>query len=343
MKWVNEITKYAYEYLPQGIFEQNDIVFHVKTWKLAKENIEEILEFSNSNPSIALYCEHEVESISDFVYELSKYDIKGNVNIYHNNLSFHYNNGNIFTHQCPMMILNDSWLFTHFEDKTLSSKEYIDSKKEKFFLTFNFRCTIGRAHRIKLLSYIKKENIIDDTFFSALVFGNPKYYDVEIWDRTKKYELYSLKEYSEYFINNHPFKLDDESYSVIKDHRYHPKNFYSQSIFSIVTETYTSIDYLFITEKSLKPIVNCHPFLIIGNYSIHHKLQELGFYLYDDLIDYSFDLIEDDEERLYQSFLEIKRIHQLGKDYLLDWYKNNEDKIIYNKNHLINFHKQYII
>ena len=62
---------------------------------------------------------------------------------------------------------------------------------------------------------------------------------------------------------------------------------YYQTNCDLVLES--TIDTLFITEKTWKPIVFKKPFLVWGGRGIHAKLKELGFELYEELFDYSFD------------------------------------------------------
>ena len=63
----------------------------------------------------------------------------------------------------------------------------------------------------------------------------------------------------------------------------------------------------------------------------------MGYSLYDDLIDYSFDSVFDNDERMNMVFTEIKRIHALGSNYIIDWYKNNVEKIKSNRDVFFNY------
>jgi hypothetical protein len=71
------------------------------------------------------------------------------------------------------------------------------------------------------------------------------------------------------------------------DLKYTTKLHYASTIFNIVSETSFSNKSLNLTEKSFKPLANCHPFLIIGDPYVHSYLKDLGFYLYDDFYNYN--------------------------------------------------------
>lgn len=62
---------------------------------------------------------------------------------------------------------------------------------------------------------------------------------------------------------------------------------YIDSLFDVVTET--SWEVRFLSEKTFRPILYKKPFLIFGANGLNKKLEELGFKLFHNLFDYSFD------------------------------------------------------
>ena len=74
------------------------------------------------------------------------------------------------------------------------------------------------------------------------------------------------------------------------------EDLHCKTVFSIVNETLVH-DYnntsLFYSEKILKPIVNFQPMIIFGQPGINHALKDLGFKLYDEYFDLSFDFEPD--------------------------------------------------
>jgi hypothetical protein len=81
---------------------------------------------------------------------------------------------------------------------------------------------------------------------------------------------------------------------------------HNNTCFSIVNETEIN-NYndttMFFSEKILKPIINFQPFVIYGQRGINHSLIELGYKLYDDYFDLSFDW-ESNNIRRYRKLLE---------------------------------------
>lgn len=53
----------------------------------------------------------------------------------------------------------------------------------------------------------------------------------------------------------------------------------------------------FITEKTVRPLLMKKPFFVLGSYRYSNYLKYLGFELYDEIIDYEYDQVEDLEMR----------------------------------------------
>ena len=70
----------------------------------------------------------------------------------------------------------------------------------------------------------------------------------------------------------------------------------TNSFLTIVTES--SDDFLFVTEKTFKAILLEQPFICLGYMTQNRILQEYGFELYDEIIDYTFDSKPNLKERI---------------------------------------------
>ncbi len=79
--------------------------------------------------------------------------------------------------------------------------------------------------------------------------------------------------------------------------------------FEIVTETYFSdASTLYITEKTLRPILRFQPFIHLGSPFVLRELQRMGFKTFAPLIDESYDEITDPAQRMQAIMAQIDRL-----------------------------------
>ncbi len=212
----------------------------------------------------------------------------------------------------------------------LNVNQYLESEKKKFFLTYNKNTT--KTFRIQLILWLIKNGLIDDSYVSILIKNNN--FNKRELD-SNEIELNGLGEYYDEF-DTMGFNVLDWDYpnhknDVFSNLKYTTKSHYADTYFNIITETSFENNSLNLTEKSFKAFANCHPFLIIGDMDTHKYLQSLGFELYDELIDYSFDSMPDNQKRLNDALGQIRKVHKLGIDSIINFYKNNIEKIKKNK------------
>lgn len=82
---------------------------------------------------------------------------------------------------------------------------------------------------------------------------------------------------------------------------------YTDTYFSLVTETVFEYPHSFRTEKIWKPIAMGHPFVAAANCGYYRDLQHLGFRTFDHVIDESFDQMANNRDR-------IARVAQVVED-----------------------------
>jgi hypothetical protein len=75
-------------------------------------------------------------------------------------------------------------------------------------------------------------------------------------------------------------------------------NPYLDTYFSLVTETVHRYPYSFRTEKIWKPVAIGHPWIAVANRGFYRDMHRLGFQTFAHVIDESFDLIDDNNDRL---------------------------------------------
>jgi hypothetical protein len=73
---------------------------------------------------------------------------------------------------------------------------------------------------------------------------------------------------------------------------------YIDTYFSLISETVFEYPYSFRTEKIYKPIAMGHPFIAVANRGFYRDLHNAGFQTYHSVIDESFDMIDNNQDRL---------------------------------------------
>ncbi len=337
--------------LDENFYYTNETYFNNLFSKIEnKPNVRIVLTNTHEGANVYYFLKKIVDLKTK--YKLKKYQIivislNAIIHQFKNDISVIYNPWLLFDLSKNYNTLENNKIIHNNEViKLCTTDDYLNTKKDKFFLSYNKNCT--RLHRIKFMLWLIKTGIINDTLYSLLI-KNPKSNEIisNYSSDVSFRELVGLWKYYEEY-ENLGFNVLDWNYNENKDDVYSNTTYtsyqhYASTIFNIITETTHDKFSLNLTEKSFKAFANCHPFIIIGDLRINKKLEEFGFKLYDDLIDYSFDSIYDDTQRLNRVLIEIKRIYNLGSEYILNWYKNNIDKIEYNKNLLLSFGKINII
>ena len=87
--------------------------------------------------------------------------------------------------------------------------------------------------------------------------------------------------------------LSDRNYQ-----RFFNPQWYNDTYFSVVIETFQHGECYWPTDKTLKPLAYYHPFLVIGQPGVLALLRKMGFETYENLFDESYDNIQDFKSRL---------------------------------------------
>jgi hypothetical protein len=106
---------------------------------------------------------------------------------------------------------------------------------------------------------------------------------------------------------------------------------YTDSYFSLVTETVFDYPYSFRTEKIWKPVAIGHPFIVVGNQGYYRDLHQLGFKTFGNLIDESFDSISNNTDRLERI---AQVVTDLCRQNLASFVKDCYNVCKYNQQHL---------
>lgn len=105
---------------------------------------------------------------------------------------------------------------------------------------------------------------------------------------------------------------------------------YHDSWLTVVTETEMRARPSRITEKVVKPLVNFHPLIVLGNPGALQMIQSYGFVTFDDILDESYDDEWDPRRRFDRAYAEFARVCALDD---AEWQRMEEriaDKLMFN-------------
>lgn len=108
------------------------------------------------------------------------------------------------------------------------------------------------------------------------------------------------------------------------------------SYFEIVTETYFSgAQNLYITEKTIRPMIRLQPFILIGSPCSLKYLRDNGFKTFSPHINEEYDLVEDTAKRMSIIFDEIRRLCAMSEEEIRGWYCKMLPVLEHNFNHFL--------
>lgn len=94
-----------------------------------------------------------------------------------------------------------------------------------------------------------------------------------------------------------------------------PRNIYSHTRVSLVAETFwAQRGWSQFTEKIAKPILCRRPFVVLSNPGYLRRLKTFGFQTFDNVIDESYDEIEDDHLRWSRALEQLKIFAQMDRN-----------------------------
>jgi hypothetical protein len=199
-----------------------------------------------------------------------------------------------------------------------SISEYLKTENKKKFLNLNNRI---RPNKQALIFYLKKYGYYENGLVSNLWDGTDQIIDRETFDRAYNFDESKYEDFKKLVpVRN---EIDSDS----NDNQSSPIELYTTTNFSLVSETYTGSAVRFITEKTYKPILMGHPFLIHGTTRTLEYLRESGYETFPEIFNESYDSRESSKEQLKEI------IFNLDNDFCFN--KSIKEKLIYNQNHFL--------
>jgi len=172
-----------------------------------------------------------------------------------------------------------------------------------------FLCLNGRPdwHRYYILQRLHDKNLITSNLVSFLNRYNNIEKEVPV---EKFFNLYNgnPKYVKDLVESRESIILDRTNEQIHTNDRTHDTYIYEQTSLSLVTETYADAKRgLFVTEKSYKPLANCHFQIWISQPGMVDFFRNLGFDMFDDFIDNSYDAVVDDISRFESALCSLEK------------------------------------
>jgi len=221
------------------------------------------------------------------------------------------------------------------ESNLIVSQDELKLKRNFYFLNLNRNSCRYRYHRTDLILELKKKNLFNKGLVSLL----------QSEDFDNFCSLPGNEEFKKHIGDSYPYVLDEKDPDKVA----HMNNYlmdktpWVNTYFSVVNETFVEKEFIFITEKSIRPIINYHPFIILGNPHTLKHLKELGFQTFPEFFDESYDDISDYRARLSAVLDNISNLCMLSLDEIHEKYLSITDKLIHNHNLLIHYYTDQTI
>jgi hypothetical protein len=197
----------------------------------------------------------------------------------------------------------------------------------------NFLCLNRnhRFHREMLLSFMITTDLLDNSLVSCMFKNNINDYDRDFWIFNSSQEFIKkrflegrnlIKDYNWSIDDNYEIYKEESPNDNVSNFKNVLKNYYSSTCIEIITETTFFEKYFLITEKTANCILGCCFPIWVSPPGTVKFLRERGFDVFDDVIDHSYDLVENHIDRIHRCIYDnLDILSNCDKSYSL-WEKN---------------------
>jgi len=205
-------------------------------------------------------------------------------------------------------MVHDYYAFTAtcYESNTKQSAR-VDEIYQKLHKPYKFLFLNGRTrpHRKYIIELMRDAGLLKHALWTNLDTTSVYHheYSTHLFERPSKIQLLP----PEYEVEQFHTGQRDQYQNAFVKHELFDNQWgdvylraepYIDTYFSLVTETVVDYPYTFRTEKIYKPIAMGHPFVAVANRGFYRDLHRAGYQTFGNLIDESFDLIDNNQDRL---------------------------------------------
>lgn len=212
--------------------------------------------------------------------------------------------------------------------------DHIKYKKKRLekIKTYNCLQKRPRAHRIWMFKELYENNLLNDGINSMnyLEFENTYYCDKHM--SKEEFEpiskLLPMAPPSSLFAGKKELQHFEQEDSGKYYHQFN-EDIMLDTWISVISEASFGEEQCFISEKTFKPIMAYHPFIVFGNKNSMLRLRELGYKTFHPYIDESYDELET-WERLDAIIKAIEKVKQIPVDEKLKWFEGMREILEHN-------------
>ena len=237
---------------------------------------------------------------------------------------------------------------------TKSSKEcvqyetkFVPEKSGHLFLMYN---RTPKAHRYALLALLKKMNMLDNVDWSLVMGWYHKrnlrvdgsminWFFEDILTPEDRVRLSTEIDFlNQIEIKKTSFETErdwfnsQESHGSIDWSKIYEVPSYESTYINIITESAYKTNEIHITEKSFRPFYfNQFPIFVASPHHVKMLRTRYDFDMFDDVINHTYDEVENHRDRMFAIFQEILRLYR-NREKIKEFYKNNEERFLENQN-----------
>ena len=248
--------------------------------------------------------------------------------------------GNLVKHPEIKSVYFNFWerqpLYKNLQDLQVTAYRRLtsDNHRSQKFIYLNRRPHSARIAAVTLMYKMRKHGLLslglDGQMGGNYIVGQLARFEQLYPNIYKTYKEIDLYPKLPLTIND---GIDAEAENPVDD--LSVDKFYD-SYLHVVAETYhgTNTSRMFFSEKVFKPIMFLQPFVIFGQPHSLKYLKEMGYKTFSAYIDESYDEIENDEDRLYESVNAVKKFIKKDKTEMHKVMQEMAPILIHNISHL---------
>jgi hypothetical protein len=323
-----------------------DNLFNENEWEISEE-----IEYCIKHKNLKVIFLSEHESYMDFSIDIKKLSILIEKKQLNPKQFYVINNNSLIDdiqQSTSINLYKSNFLLELFSDSLFKNEYKFSFVEDKPFL---FLCQNRRpkSHRIAILALLKNTDLLDSGLIDwSLTYGLMNHPLLNVYEHQDFINGANDKKllHSYYEVCSKP-KLN--FYETDKDWFNNPNDYlhfrhiecksYESSYINIVTESHYEIKDVHITEKSFKPFYFYQFPIFLASYKHVKKLKKEhpNLDLFEDIINYEYDLEIDDKKRLFMVLNEIVRLSKLEKE-IKNYYINNKERFIQNYEYVSTYH-----